>query len=192
MAKPLRNHEIEERVTPFGMLREAVEFFCASIAAERSMSLDFDYACSPVFANLGQAIELALKALLREDGKSPEDMRVDFRHNLSKCLEHASARRYSLKLEPVEQNTFDSFSVLYYFKDYHYFGAGIVTGAPSHLAVEKIARSILRQAMWEIDPAGLILRCPNLHRLFSDEKSPPLQPFSEEDAVAALKALDRI
>jgi hypothetical protein len=192
MVKLLRNHEIEERVTPFGMLREAVEFFCASVSTERSMSLDFDFARSPVFANLGQAIELALKALLRNDGTSPKDMRDKFGHNLSKSLEHASARRNSLKLEPVEQNTFDSFSALYSFKDYHYFGAGIVTGAPSHLAVEKIARLILRQAMWEIDPGGLILRCADLDRLFHDEKSPPPQPFSEEDAVVAQKALDRV
>ena len=188
MAKPPRNHEINERVTTFGMLREEIEFFCASVAAERSMSLDFDYARSPVFANLGQAIELALKALLRKDGWSPGRLRNEISHDLAKCLNNASAHRNSLKLDPAERKTFANFSALYSGKDFHYFGAGIVEDAPSHLAVEQIARSILCHALGELDPDGLILRCKDLDRLFHDEKSPRPQPLSEKDAVMALLA----
>jgi hypothetical protein len=158
MPRPRRNHESAERVTPLGLVREAVEYYCAAVAAERALRLGgSDIAISPVYFLIGHSIELGLKSFLRRSGFEPDALKDKFRHDLIKCLREAEAKVPSLGrvLSFDERTLLELLNENYRGKDFEYFGVGSVS-YPYFEAIRQIARSILDHALQELAPPDFI------------------------------------
>ncbi len=82
----------DDRTTGLGLVRYALEHFAGALATHTVLEGDWRVgvtSAAPVYSLSGQAIELGLKAFLRERGETPRDLRKKFRHNLIKALDAA-------------------------------------------------------------------------------------------------------
>lgn len=158
MSRNKRNHEIAERVTPLGLTREAVEYYCAAVASERALKLDrSDIALSPIYFLMGHSIELAFKSFLRQSGVKPQTLKEKFKHDLMKCLTQAEVSAPSLgkTLSSEQRAILELLNENYRGKDFEYFGTG-ATSYPYFEAVREIAHSILDLAIKELTPPNFI------------------------------------
>lgn len=153
MARAKRNHEIAERVSPNGLVREAVEYYCCAVAAEKALRLEIGIAISPVNFLLGHSIELGLKSFLRKLGYEPDALKFDFRHDLLKCLdtiEQARSAGDSL-LSPPQREMLAFFNDCYRGKDFEYFGTGAAS-YPYFEPLRETVQTLLNHALRELAP----------------------------------------
>ena len=87
----------KDRTTSLGLLRYALEFCGAAWAAHAALTHGrgtAGHAPAPVHTLVGQSVELALKAYLRETGVHPRAFR-ELGHNLEKCMREAESAGFS-------------------------------------------------------------------------------------------------
>lgn len=155
------NHEIAERVTPLGQVREALEYYCSAIAAEERLRLAHsNLAISPVYYLLGHSIELSLKALLRQSGMHPNEYRKrHIGHDLCSCLHHAEKRCPAVfkGMSDGDRLLLELLNQQYSNKGFEYFGRGIIQ-VPEFDAIRIVAHNVLAIAINEIPMAMSHLR----------------------------------
>jgi hypothetical protein len=162
-ARQKANHEIPDRVTPLGQVREALEYYCAGIVTEQQLRVSTyvgDIAISPAYFLLGHSIELSLKSLLRMHGISPEVYRKPpLGHDLVNCLREVELRTPSLSraLGAADRYVLSLLNAKYSNKGFEYFGNGAVE-LPMFGPTCQLSRTILNVSLQEVPLAQGHLR----------------------------------
>jgi hypothetical protein len=133
----------KDRVTPLGELRLAIEFYAGAVAMHAQYG---DELLFPTQLNLGQSIELALKALLLHAGETPTALAGRDKnhllfgkgHDVGALLELAKSFQFRFVSQFGEQldDMINSFSEAYAGKTLGYFySGGRQVLLPSHVGV---------------------------------------------------------
>jgi hypothetical protein len=178
------NHEIAERVTPLGQVREALEYYCSGVVTEQRLRLFHrDYAVSPVYFLLGHSIELSLKSLLRKSGMAPEEYRKrHIGHDLCSCLRHAEIKSVAISeaLTAADRSELSLLNKQYSSKGFEYFGNGLIE-IPMFEPARRLAHVILTVALKEIPLAEGLVR-GQLREIFEFAQGPGFNITSSSNA----------
>jgi hypothetical protein len=115
-----------DRTSAFGVLRYAEDYRVVAGLAHAAKG-GFTV---PAYSNIGQSIELSLKAYLLTRGVAPAELRKHaIRHTLAKLLELADAHRINrlVGLQDVERGAILDLSEPYRLHLFRYFEAGTMT-----------------------------------------------------------------
>lgn len=161
MSKPPKSFSDPARTTPTGMLRYAIEFYAAAVAADKAIGHSPGYevtAPTPVNYLMGHAIELGLKAYLLHTGKSLVNIRR-IGHRL--CLAYSRARKVGLDEyfppDAIDVDVLDALDQLYSDKQFEYIETGPKT-FPVFGPLRHFARELLLGLTKAVPHGELLLR----------------------------------
>jgi hypothetical protein len=158
MAKRAKSHEDPLRTTPLGTLRYSIEAYASAHIVDEHLSDESLISLSPVYAFIGRAIELALKAYLIQVGVAlPEIRSGKFGHNLISCLKEAEKRGLKLKLSANDRELVKLLNDNYSSKQFEYIETGAKT-FPIFGSLEKIANRIIRTVATAVPNSKPLLR----------------------------------
>lgn len=141
----------EDRTTGLGIARYSLEHFAAALASHSAIIGDWrdkNPSAAPVYSLAGQAIELALKAFLREQGSDLAALKK-IGHNLSEAMESAEKIGFQSKIDMAQLTLLNEEYSRYRFRY-------IRTGVVSWLGAESLFRltaDVVTPAIVEIEGA---------------------------------------
>jgi hypothetical protein len=137
----------EARTTSLGLFGYACEYFAVAMAANEGLDANqrrFGIALMPVNFLLGQAIELALKAHLRESGATLKRLR-GWGHNLEVLFEAAVGKGFSVEWNALDRAMLSLLNSQYCSREFQYIKTGTKT-FPQIEPLSKSAAKVLRAA----------------------------------------------
>jgi hypothetical protein len=159
--KPQKSFTDPARTRPIGMLRYAIEFYAAALAADEAIGETDGYeitAPTPVNYLIGHAIELGLKAYLLQSGRSLGNIK-SIGHRL--CLAYNEARKDGLDVhfhpEAADVSVLVALDALYSDKHFEYIETGPKT-FPVFGPLQHFARELLLGVIKAIPQAEMFLR----------------------------------
>jgi hypothetical protein len=160
MGKP-SIHEDPDRTTYWGLFTYGCLYFRAAKAAHRELDSNsghLEWAASvPVLFLLGQTAELALKAFLVYKGVTLRSVRLDYGHELKKCLKKSKelGLTWSNSLSSNDEQVLAILDELYSTKQLQYIVTGFITSA-RYSAVEPLIVGLLQSV-------GKAIGAPTVH-----------------------------
>ncbi len=148
--------------TPLGLLRYALEFFAAAHATNDAIGDDLGHEMhAPMVVNflVGQALELALKAYLLDQGLSVAQLRRSYGHDLVTLFDDAREKGFGGdRLRPSDRAILGLLNGPYKARDLQYFTAGTKPAFPVFEPLNGVACAVLRAAVDAIPHAHLLER----------------------------------
>jgi hypothetical protein len=157
-SKPPKSFTDPARTTPVGMLRYAIEFYAAAIAADRAIGSTGGYeitAPMPVNYLMGHSIELGLKAYLLHAGRSLDDIK-SIGHRLRLAYSEGQKAGLDAHFQP-DITVLDTLDALYSDKQFEYIETGI-KAFPVFGPLQRLARELLLGMTKAIPNGELLLR----------------------------------
>lgn len=132
--------------TPIGFARYANEFLDAALITDVGMGGGDEYdffAPVPVMYLIGHSIELSLKSFLLHSGKTLDDVRYDFGHNLIQAMDAAINEGLDehVDIDAHEIGTLKVLDELYASKQLNYIHG--LKEVPSFAPLESLAKKLL-------------------------------------------------
>jgi hypothetical protein len=157
----------EDRTTSLGLFRYSLEYFAAALTAHDALSEGREHGgrpAVPVYNMCGQAIELGLKAYLREQGANLETLRK-IGHNLEGAFNQALAKGYTSNADTEHLKILNE---MYATHQFRYIRTGFVTLLDPDPLFELVA-TVLRPTAISI-PDGWRFFYHHAGRIVADKK----------------------
>jgi hypothetical protein len=145
----------EARTTSIGLFGYACEYLAVAIAANEKLGADqrpFGIALMPVNFLIGQAIELAFKAFLRESGATLKEMRA-LGHNLNALLAEAIKKGLSIAWNTTDTTILALLNEQYQPREFQYIKTGIKT-FPQIEPLSKTAAKVVASVAGQVPNAS--------------------------------------